>query len=118
MLVVEKTRHIEVEIKGQGSELVLDILRRELPALTISDDDTYESIRDSAWFDDMLHQLTPGITIKVYRDNAGLTQAKLSALTGIPVPHISGMEHDKRPIGKMNARRLAKVLRCDYQRFL
>ena len=63
-------------------------------------------------------ELTPGRALRVYRGNAGLTLAALSEETGIPIPHLSGMEHDKRPIGKLNARRLADALSCDYRRFL
>lgn len=118
MLVVEKARHIEVELKGKGTEAVVAILQREWPELSISDDDEYENVRESDWFTEQLKALAPGIALKAYRENAGLTQAELSKLTGIPVPHLSGMEHDKRPIGKVNARRLASALHCDYRRFL
>ena len=36
----------------------------------------------------------------------------------IPVPHISGMENDKRPIGKAAARKFAEVFGTDFRRFL
>ena len=39
-------------------------------------------------------------------------------MTGIPRPHISGMERGARPIGKENARKLAAALNCDYRLFL
>ena len=51
-----------------------------------------------------------------YKDN--LTQERLSQMTGIPRPHISGMERGARPIGKENARKLATALNCDYRLFL
>ena len=51
-----------------------------------------------------------------YRE--GLTQIQLSEMTGISQRHISEMEHGKRPIGKKNARLLAKVLKVDYRVFL
>jgi transcriptional regulator with XRE-family HTH domain len=51
-----------------------------------------------------------------YRE--GTTQTRLSELTGIPQRHLSMMEHGKRPIGKKNARLLAKVLNVDYRVFL
>jgi hypothetical protein len=118
MLVVEKARRIRVEIRGPGSRAVLAILKRELPEIAVSDDDGYESIRGSAWFDSLLAEVTAGATLKVYRDNAGFTQARLSELTGIPVPHLSGMEHDRRPIGKAAARKLSAALGIDYRRLL
>jgi transcriptional regulator with XRE-family HTH domain len=51
-----------------------------------------------------------------YRE--GLTQTRLSELTGIPQRHLSMMENGKRPIGKKNARLLAKVLKVDHRIFL
>ena len=51
-----------------------------------------------------------------YRE--GLTQMKLTELTGIPQRHISEMENGKRPIGKEMAKRLGKVLNISYKVFL
>jgi DNA-binding XRE family transcriptional regulator len=118
MLVVEKARHIEVEIRGPGAESVLAILRRELPSLETSDDDTYDPVENSDWFAALAAEVTPGQSLRVYRDNAGWTQAQLSEKTGIPVPHLSGMENDKRSIGKAAAKKLASALGTDYRRFV
>jgi hypothetical protein len=118
MLVVEKERHIEVEIRGPGADSVLAILRRELPSLEATDDDEYEPIEGSDWFAALAAEVTPGTALRVYRDNAGWTQAQLSMKTGIPVPHLSGMENDKRPIGKATAKKLAEALGTDYHRFV
>ncbi|MBG0790200.1 MAG: helix-turn-helix transcriptional regulator [Desulfovibrionaceae bacterium] len=51
-----------------------------------------------------------------YRED--LTQVELSSLSGIPRRHISEMENNKRPIGKTNARKLAKALNMDYRTLL
>ena len=118
MLVVEKARHIEVEIRGPGSDSVLAILRRELPSIEASNDDEYDAVEGSDWFGVLAAEVTPGISLHVYRDNAGWTQAQLSQKTGIPVPHISGMENGKRPIGKATARKLAEAFGTDYRRFM
>jgi len=118
MLVVEKARHIEVEIRGPGAESVLAILKRALPTLETSDDDVYEPVEGSDWFAAMAAEVTPGASLRVYRDNAGWTQAQLSEKTGIPVPHLSGMENDKRPIGKATARKLADAFGTDFRRFM
>jgi transcriptional regulator with XRE-family HTH domain len=60
----------------------------------------------------------PGISLRGARIKEGLTQTRLSELTGIPQRHISMMENGKRPIGKKNARILAKVLNMNYRIFL
>lgn len=60
----------------------------------------------------------PGVFLAGARYREGLTQAQLAERTGIARHHISAMEHNKRPIGKMNARRLGKALNVDSRRFL
>jgi len=60
----------------------------------------------------------PGISLLGARTKEGMTQTRLSELTGIPQRHLSMMEHGKRTIGKKNARLLAKVLNVDYRVFL
>lgn len=62
--------------------------------------------------------MTPGKRLKIYRQNAGLTQARLAELTGIPKGNLSQMEHEKRPLGKITAQKLAKILKCDYRSLL
>jgi plasmid maintenance system antidote protein VapI len=47
-----------------------------------------------------------------------LTQAMLAEQTGIRQHHLSEMEHNKRPLGKVNAKKLADILECDYRRLL
>ncbi|WP_218043361.1 helix-turn-helix domain-containing protein [Oryzomonas rubra] len=60
----------------------------------------------------------PQIAVKAYRMREGLTQEELAKLAEIPRRHISDMENGRRPIGKENARKLAKVLNVDYRMFL
>ncbi len=59
-----------------------------------------------------------GVVLRGSRHKEGMTQKQLSEITGIPRPHISGMEKGARPIGKENARKLAAALHCDYRLFL
>jgi ribosome-binding protein aMBF1 (putative translation factor) len=59
-----------------------------------------------------------GVCLKVEREKRRITQSELSAMTGIPQPHISQMERGKRPIGKKIAHQLAEALHVDYRVFL
>lgn len=61
---------------------------------------------------------TPGGMIKGYRAREELTQQQLAKKAGLKQGHLSAMERNKRPIGVKVAKRLAKVLKCDYRRFL
>jgi transcriptional regulator with XRE-family HTH domain len=60
----------------------------------------------------------PRVSLLGARTKEGMTQTRHAELTGIPQRHLSMMEHGKRPIGKKNARLLAKVLKVDYRVFL
>lgn len=61
---------------------------------------------------------TPGYFLRLYRLRAEFTQAALAEKAGMRQHHLSEMEHNKRPIGKILARNLAKLLRCEYQKLL
>lgn len=60
----------------------------------------------------------PGVFLTGARAREGLTQKRLSELTGVPQRHISEMENSKRPIGKAMALKFAKALGIDYRVFL
>lgn len=60
----------------------------------------------------------PGLFLSGARYREELTQQQLSERTGIDRRHISEMENGKRPIGKSNARKLAKALNVDPRRLL
>jgi len=61
---------------------------------------------------------TPGYYLRLYRQRADLTQAALAEKVEALQHHLSEMEHNKRPIGKAMAKKLAQVLDCDYRKFL
>ncbi len=63
-------------------------------------------------------QFSPGDRIKAYRMRENLTQVELSQQSEIPQANISAMESGRRPVGSLIAKKLAKVLRCDYRQFL
>lgn len=60
----------------------------------------------------------PGVCLRGARRREGVTQKRLAEMTGIPQRHISEMENGKRPIGRQNARKLAKALHVGYKVFL
>ena len=66
--------------------------------------------RESAYLRDMPF---PGSYLAGFRHREGMTQMALAAHSGIPRRHISEMENGKRPIGKVNAKKLAVALNID-----
>ena len=66
--------------------------------------------RESAYFKDMPF---PGTYLAGFRHREGITQMELAERSGIPRRHISEMENGRRPIGKINAKKLAETLNID-----
>lgn len=53
-----------------------------------------------------------GESVRIMREFQELTQAELSALTGIPQSTISAIERDRIKVGVERAKVLARALRC------
>lgn len=73
--------------------------------------------RETSYFKEIENKW-PSVFLSGARHREGLTQVELAERAGIPRRHISEMENNKRPIGKMNARKLADVLNIDPRRLL
>lgn len=65
-----------------------------------------------------LSETGPDSNLRVMRQYREMTQKQLAAEANIPQRHISEMENGKRPIGKENAKRLAKALNIGYRLLL
>ena len=87
----------------------LGFVETELTTATLKADDAIPW-RESAAFKDLAF---PGAYLAGFRHREDMTQVKLAECSGIPRRHISEMENGKRPIGKVNARKLADVLNID-----
>ena len=122
MLVAVKTRRIELQMKGDIPERVLLFLEEEYGvSLRPTTDDGEEAVNalETDWYKRTMAAMPPGKALRIYRENAGLTQTALGdRMGGVPRQHISNMENGKRPIGKENAKRLAAALHVDYRVFL
>lgn len=82
------------------------------------DDEEFVEIEQSDWYSALAAEMTAGKRLCIYRENASLTLTRLSELSGIPKGNLSQLEHDKRPLGRMTARKLARHLQCDYRSLL
>ncbi len=124
MLVAEKKHHIETHITGRGADFLVDILKQQLPDLEVmdyddeEDDEEFIDSESSDWYREMQKKMTPGIILRIRRENKCLTQTQLSEITGIAVPNISLMESGKRNIGVRTAKKLAKALSCSAGDFI
>lgn len=89
--------------------------RTALYALGFAEADTRETIPWREAFPPIPEAERPGRMLRAARTKEGVTQSQLAQMTGIPQRHISEIEHGKRSIGKERAKKLAEVLKVDYQ---
>jgi hypothetical protein len=114
MLVLTKKRHIEIRFIGpqdKKSEAISAL--KPLGFVDVSD-----SVPWMECFPELDEQSLPGVVLAGARAKEGLTQQRLSELTGIPQRHISEMENGRRPIGRDIAKRLERALKVGYKVFL
>ena len=114
MLARTKKHHTE-SIRFIGTGAAIERLRKL--ALDIGVTEATDSIPASEINPEL--DINPGgVYLKGVRYRDNITQDMLADMTGINRRHISEMENGKRPIGKETAKKLAKVLGCDYRAFL
>ena len=120
MQAAVKTPHTEIRIKGDIPQKILNMLRAEYGSnLHITYDEQPENIFETDWYASVASGMTPGATIRIYRENAKMTQTVLGdKMGGLPRQHISNMERGIRPISVSNAKKLARIFNVPAERFL
>jgi DNA-binding XRE family transcriptional regulator len=127
MLAVVKmlrTKKPALTIKGQIPNWMISRLKKEYKTRLIIKEDINEEeelvdVFETEWFSSIKSQMAPGENIKIYRENAGLTQTELGAKLGnVPRQNISLMEKGKRGISKETAKKLSKVFQVPVSRFI
>ncbi|HCC53421.1 MAG TPA: XRE family transcriptional regulator [Desulfobulbaceae bacterium] len=113
MLVHTKKPHTET-IRFTGPAAAIDRLRELARAAGFAESDTIPAVE----INPALATNPGGVYLKGIRYRDNITQEQLAEMTGIHRRHISEMENGRRPIGKENAKKLARVLECDYRSFL
>lgn len=120
MQAVVKTRHIEINIKGQIPQKLLSVLEEEYGQdveIIEEDDEGLIDIFETDWYREL--KVTPGDSLRTYRENFGFTQAELGKRLGnIPRQHISNMEHGTRNISLKMAKKLSKIFNISPERFI
>ena len=77
------------------------------------------NVFETTWYRDVKSKMTPGDNLRIYRENRGLTQAKLGEMLGdVPRQHISNMERGMRSISLKTARKLAVLFKVSPEKFI
>ncbi|MBF9018889.1 MULTISPECIES: hypothetical protein [unclassified Oceanispirochaeta] len=77
MLVHVKTPHTEIEIKGDVSDKILEVLQSEYGEKLEIQKDEYSDPFETARYNEIKESLTPGDYLKTDRENKGITQNEL-----------------------------------------
>jgi DNA-binding XRE family transcriptional regulator len=122
MLAVVKTLRTSVRIKGQISKKLIEVLIAEYGKdiqFTRDPEDELVDVFQTDWYKKTKKTMTPGIYMKIFRENRNMTQAQLGKkLGGMPRQHVSNMENGLRPISKKIALKLSEVFDVSVEKFI
>ena len=122
MQAVVKTPRIEINIKGEIPDRLMSVLEEEYgEQIQLLEDNDEEAVNvfETDWYRDLKSKMTPGDNLKIYRENRGLTQAKLGEMLGaVSRQHISNMERGVRSISLKTARKLAELFKVSPEKFI
>ena len=97
----------------------LNIEEERMDTTVTFPDEEAVNVFETAWYRDIKSKMTPGDNLKIYRENRGLTQAKLGEMLGaVPRQHISNMERGVRSISLKTARKLAELFKVSPEKFI
>ncbi|MEA3415135.1 MAG: helix-turn-helix transcriptional regulator [Thermodesulfobacteriota bacterium] len=124
MLAVVKKPHTKTtlfEIKGNIPPGIMEYLHREFGQNVeiVDENEELVNIFDTHWYKGIKKTISPGDTLRIYRQNLGLTQTELGQKLGkFTRQKISDMENNKRSISKAVAKKLSKIFDVPIERFL
>lgn len=85
----------------------------------VDEDEEQVNIVETDWFREIKAATTSGDTVRIYRENLGLTQTELGRKLGkYSRQKISDIEHGKRGISKEMAKKLSEFFAVPVDRFL
>jgi len=119
---VVKTPCIEIVIKGDIPDRLMTVLNEEYgEQVQLSEDnsDDLVDVFETDWYRSVKSGMAPGDNLRTYRENHGLTQARLGELLGgVPRQHVSNMEREVRSISVKTARKLADIFQVSPGKFV
>jgi DNA-binding XRE family transcriptional regulator len=121
MQAIVKTPHTSINIQGDISSRVLDVLQSEYgdKLKVYRGEDEYLDVTQSDWYKEIKAETTPSDAMRIYRKNRQWTQAQLGKKLGnVPRQIISNMESGKRSISLATAKKLSVIFNIPASRFL
>jgi DNA-binding XRE family transcriptional regulator len=124
LAVVRKRRTSKrlFEIKGDIPKNVIEYLQQQYGIFfEVIEENENEliDIFETDWLKNATNSSTPGESVRIYRQNMGLTQEELGKKLGnYSKQYISDMEYSRRSISKDVAKKLGRIFNVPIERFL
>jgi ribosome-binding protein aMBF1 (putative translation factor) len=122
MLAVVKTPRTNIRMRGVIPAPVLRVLRHEfgkdLSVKADEDDNEMLNVFDTAEYKEFKKRVTPADYVRIYRENAQLSQSALAEKFEVSRAYICDIEHGRRPISKQFAKTLADFFKISVSRFV
>jgi DNA-binding XRE family transcriptional regulator len=110
-----------IRLEGEITPKLINFLKTEFGNIEVVDDKDEElvDVTESEWYQNIKQTISPGETLRFYREMRGLTQAELGIRIGrFSRQYISNLENGHRPISKAVAKRLAVLFEVSVERFI
>ena len=122
MLAVVKKPHTKVaafKVIGNIDRETLDYLNNRFGQENVNLDDEIIDINESEWFKSMDKKKAPGDTVRIYRENMGLTQQQLAEKAGLrKASYISDIERGRRLVSKNLVKKFSELFGVSPELFL
>jgi DNA-binding XRE family transcriptional regulator len=110
-----------IKLEGDITPNLINFLKTEFGNIEVVDDKNEElvDVTESEWYRNIKQTISPGETLRFYREMRGLTQAELGIRIGrFSRQYISNLENGHRSISKAVAIRLAGLFEVSVERFI
>lgn len=126
MQAVVKTYHIKITVEAKYIPMKLvNFLKKEywneykvITNKKATYGDNSLIAKNTKWYKEIKSKITPADSLKIYRQNKGLSQGKLAKLLGVLSSNVSEMERGKRGISKEVAKKLSLILEVPVEKFI
>ena len=126
MQAVVKTYHIKITVEAKYIPMKLvNFLKKEywneykvITNKKATYGDNSLIAKNTKWYKEIKSKITPAYSLKIYRQNKGLSQGKLAKLLGVLSSNVSEMERGKRGISKEVAKKLSLILEVPVEKFI
>jgi len=122
MLAVVKTPSIDVRIEGDLPPRLLHCLKSEfggkLRLAQQNADERSVDFFETDVYREVKRDMTPGMYLRIYRENRDMTQDELGGKVGVSKAFICDIEHDRRGVSKEMAKRFSEIFNISVARFI